>query len=128
MNKEIRILIKYRLLRADETLEDAGILFNHHKLFSTVNRIYYAMFYSVAALLLSKGLSSSKHSGLMGLFNREFVKSGLIDKELGRFYNEMFEFRQKSDYKDLVKFEIKEVRLWLSRAGEFITAVQGLIK
>lgn len=86
------------------------------------------MFYSVAALLLSKDLSSSKHSGLMGLFNREFVKSGLINKELGRFYNEMFDFRQKSDYKDLVKFEIKEVGAWLSKAGEFITAVKGLIK
>ena len=36
----------------------------------------------------------------------------------------MFEFRQKSDYKDLVKFEIKEVRLWLSRAGEFIKAIR----
>lgn len=128
MNQAIKDLIRYRLNRADETLEDATILFNNNKLFSTINRIYYAMFYAVGGLLLTKDLSSSKHSGLLSLFNKEFVNTGVIDKECGRFYNEMFEFRQKADYKDLVKFEAQDVKLWLSKAEEFILAVRVLIK
>lgn len=64
MKETTKTLIRYRLERARETLESAKILFENSKLYSAVNRIYYAMFYSVNALLLSKNLSSSKHSGV----------------------------------------------------------------
>lgn len=128
MSQAIKDLIRYRLNRADETLEDARILFNNNKLFSAINRIYYAMFYAVGGLLLTKDLSSPKHSGLLSLFNKEFVNTGLVDKEWGRFYNEMFEFRQKADYKDLVKFETVDVKLWLAKAEDFILAIKVLIK
>jgi len=50
-------LIDYRRNRAKETLNDAEQLFNSGSLFSSVNRIYYAMFYEVTALLLIKGLA-----------------------------------------------------------------------
>lgn len=50
-----RELIKYRRSRAKETLEEAKIFFENKKLFATVNRIYYAIFYEVLALLPNKG-------------------------------------------------------------------------
>ena len=127
MNGETKDLINYKLMRSKETLDDARILFANSKLFSTVNRIYYAMFYIVNGLLLTKGLSSAKHSGILGLFNKEFVNKGVVEKELGRFYNEMFEFRQKADYKDLVRFDKENVKAWLSNAGEFVSQVDSLI-
>jgi hypothetical protein len=46
-----RELIDYRRNRAKETLRDAKILFDSGSLFSSVNRIYYAMFYQVTALV-----------------------------------------------------------------------------
>lgn len=127
MNKEKIELVNYRLMRTKETLEDARILFGKKKLFSTVNRIYYAMFYVVSALLLIRNLSSSKHTGILGLFNKEFVRDGIVSRDLGRFYNEMFEFRQKGDYKDLVRFKREDVRQWLERAENFIQELSGLI-
>lgn len=119
-------LIKYRLMRAKETLEDAEILFDNDRWFSTVNRVYYAMFYAVNGLLLTKDLNSSKHSGVLSLFNKEFVNKGIVDKELGRFYNEMFEFRQKADYKDLVKFEGRDVKLWIKKGVSFVGKINDL--
>jgi len=68
------------------------------------------MFYSVNGLLLSKNLSSSKHSGIRSLFNKEFVNKGLIDKKLGKFYSKMFAERQECDYKDFIKFDNNIVR------------------
>ena len=120
-------LINYRRKKAKETFKDAKITFNKVSLFTTVNRIYYAIFYEVIALLLSKELSSSKHSGVRALFNREFVKTGIIDEEFGDFYNRMFEFRQKGDYGDFVKFEKEKVQVWLKRAEDFINAVDEII-
>ena len=67
-------IIKYRRERAKETLEDAKILFENKRLRSTVNRIYYALFYEVTALLFSRNLSSPKHSGIISIFNKEFIK------------------------------------------------------
>ncbi len=100
-----RELIDYRRDRAKETIEDAKILIGRDRLFSAVNRIYYAMFYEVTALLLTDNLSSSKHSGIRALFNEKFVKTGKVDTEMGRLFSRMFEFREKSDYQDFAEFE-----------------------
>lgn len=123
MTKETKSLIRYRTERSNETLEDAKLLFANGKLFSSVNRIYYAMYYAVNALLLTKNLSSSKHSGVLALFNKEFVNKKIIDKESGKFFNEMFEFRQKADYKDLVEFRKEDIELWLEKASLFISKI-----
>jgi len=56
-----KALIEYKITRAEETLEEAKLLFANNKLFGTVDRLYYACFYSVEALLFTKDLSFSKH-------------------------------------------------------------------
>jgi uncharacterized protein (UPF0332 family) len=120
-------LIAYRLNKAKETLKDAKILFEAGSLFSAVNRLYYAMFYSVTALLLKKGVSSPKHSGIMALFNVNYIKTGVIPKEYGRFYSRLFEFRQKGDYIDFVEFERAKVKGWLKQAAVFIKIIEKTI-
>lgn len=119
-------LISYRRICAAETLDDARLLYEHGKYRSAVNRIYYACFYEVVALLLKHNLSSSKHGGIMGLFNREFVNSGLVDVDLGRFFGRMFEYRQKADYSDVDNFEIEQVGKWLGTANLFISSLEKL--
>jgi uncharacterized protein (UPF0332 family) len=126
MNQE-EALIAYRRSRAKETLQDGRILFEAKRFPSAVNRVYYALFYAVTALLLTKGLSSAKHSGVMGLFNEHFVKTGRVPVESGRFFARMFEFRQKSDYGDFVTYEEAKVREWLAQAEQFMTAIENAI-
>jgi len=120
-------LINYRREKAKNTLKDAKVMFDKVSHFATVNRIYYAIFYEVIALLLTKDLSSSKHSGVRALFNREFIKTGIIREKLGDFYNNMFEFRQKGDYGDFVEFEKEKVHDWLKKAEYFINAIDEII-
>lgn len=79
MKKE---LIRYRQRKGRETLEDAALLFHSGRLFSALNRIYYALFYEVIALLLTADLSSAKHTGVRALFNEHFVKTGKVPVEL----------------------------------------------
>lgn len=124
MNLEI---INYRRRRAKDTLEDAKTMFNKVSLFTTVNRIYYAIFYEVLVLLLTKDLASSKHSGVRALFNREFVKSKIVKEEYANFYNKMFDFRQKGDYGDFVEFEKEKVKQWLDEGENFINEIKKII-
>jgi len=127
MNEKKRI-IEYWRKRARECLDDAKLLLENKRLYSAVNRIYYALFYQVSALLLARGLSFSKHSGVLAAFNREFVKTGKIDKELGKFYNRMFEHRRTGDYGELVKFEEEDIRRWLRTAEEFLDTIDELME
>jgi len=120
MKQEFVVLAKYRLEKAKNTLMDAKKYFMDATSESTVNRIYYAMFYAVNALLITRGLASSRHSGVRALFNKEFVNKGLIEKDLGKFYAGMFDKRLKSDYKDFVEFKKEDVEVWLKMAEEFI--------
>ena len=85
-------------------LEDAHILANAGRWNACVNRLYYACFYVISALLVRRGLSSSKHAGVRSLFNKQYVKTGKIPKDLARIYNDLFERRQEGDYIDFVRF------------------------
>lgn len=127
MTKELIKLAKHRLEKARNTLSDARKFIGGATLESTVNRIYYAMFHAVNALLIAKGLSSSKHSGVRALFNREIVNTGLLEKQWGRFYSELFNSRQEADYMDFVEFKQEDVELWLEKAGRFIDEIEVVV-
>ena len=81
---QLKALLLYRMQQADETFQEGEILFNQSAYRGTINRAYYAMFYSVLALLATKKLGTSKHSGVIGLFDREFVKTGFLPRDLSR--------------------------------------------
>ncbi len=119
-------VIAYRLERAREALEDARILAGASRWNACVNRLYYACFYAVSGLLLQQGLSSSKHTGVRGLFNLNFVRTGRFPKSLARTYNDLFAHRQEGDYIDFVKFEEAQVREWLGQAEAFLEQALSL--
>lgn len=78
--------------------------------------------------LVSKNLSSPKHSGVLSLFNKHFVKTGLIPVELGKFYSRLFDTRLESDYADIITLTMEEIRDNVKTAEIFIPAVTSLIK
>ncbi len=119
-------LVLYRMTRANETLEDARILANTGRWNACVNRLYYACFYAVSALLVRHGLSSSKHTGVRGLFNQRYVKTGEIPKDLARTYNDLFERRQEGDYIDFVRFQESQVLPWIVKAEQLVEYVRRL--
>lgn len=123
-----RDLVAYRLQRAKESLEDARILADAKRWNPCVNRLYYACFCAVSAILAQEGLSSSKHSGVRSLFNRHFVKTNTISAETARIFNDLFERRQEGDYVDFVRFEESQVLAWMPRAKAFVDQIAGLIR
>ena len=120
-------LVKYRLQRAYETLEDARILAKAARWNTCVNRLYYACFYAISALLAQHGLSSSRHTGVRSLFNRHYVKPGKVAKEMAQIYNDLFEKRQESDYLDFIQFEDSQVLPWISKAQSFVKHIAVIV-
>ncbi|HNU29736.1 MAG TPA: HEPN domain-containing protein [Sedimentisphaerales bacterium] len=128
MTASNRDLVAYRLQRAHESLEDACILADAKRWNPCVNRLYYACFYAVSALLTQEGLSSSRHTGVRSLFNQHFVRMGKVDKSSARIFNDLFERRQEGDYVDFVSFEESQIRAWMPQAEAFVDQIADLIK
>jgi uncharacterized protein (UPF0332 family) len=81
----------------------------------------------VNALLLAQGYSSAKHSGVKALFHRHCIKEALLDGESGKFYDMLFDTRQKSDYADLVRYAVEDVKPWQEKAIAFVNAIKLII-
>jgi uncharacterized protein (UPF0332 family) len=121
--KEIKFLIK----RARKYLKTAGKLITERDYESSVSRSYYAMFYSVEAVLLTKGLSFSSHKGVLSAFGEHFVKTKIFPKEMSRELYRAFEKRQLGDYEYTFVISEEEAREILKNAKSFVkTIVQYL--
>lgn len=118
------VLISHRLQRAGESLRAARIMLENGMLTFSMNRVYYAMFYSVQALLVSRKVSFSKHGQVKAYFNREMVKTGIFPTEMGRLYNKAFEYRQKFDYIDFSSPDREIVSEYLEKAIDFVSNIQ----
>jgi uncharacterized protein (UPF0332 family) len=128
VTEETRRVIEYRLSRAHRTLDAAELLLKQGFPEEASSRIYYGTFYSVVALLTTKGLKSSKHSGVMALFHREFVKPGIFPRELARALDRAFDSRLGGDYEDFVRFEPDELRQLLQQARAFVARADELAR
>lgn len=126
MTEEIAALIQYRLEQAEAALNDARYLLDGSRSpQSIINRAYYAMFYSALALLQKAGKIPSKHGGVIGLFDTEFVVKGIFPRELSQDFHKGFELRQASDYRGLQSPSREKAEEAYGKAARFVRAVMG---
>lgn len=120
-------LIEYRIEQAKETIELANFLIDSNRLVVAVNRIYYGLYYAVTALAIKNKFETSKHSQLIGWFNKEFVSTGLIDKRFGKILRSAFLNRTKGDYDAFISFESKDISKMHDEMIEFIDQIASLL-
>lgn len=128
MNENTEALIRLWLEKADETLAAVPVLVREGFYSSAVNRLYYACFYAVTALLLRDGKQFSKHSAVLSEFNRHYVKEGKVDVQWSRFLKDLFQARQESDYLPTINFQEADVQQRLEKAQHFVTVIHELLE
>lgn len=126
--EQLEDLLQYRMEQAHETLREAEILLAEAALRGTVNRAYYAMFYALLALLATKQLGTSKHSGAISMFDREFVKTGLISREMSRTLHLAFDQRQTHDYGEIVRITPELAEEMVKDARTFVAAIEAHLR
>jgi uncharacterized protein (UPF0332 family) len=119
--------INYRLEKARKTLQDAKILAESHSWNSSVNRLYYACFYAVIAILSKYDIESHTHIGAKSQFSLHFIKTGLIDKDLGLLYSDLFDLRHKGDYADFIEFEENLVTKLIPKVESFLSEIERFV-
>jgi uncharacterized protein (UPF0332 family) len=123
-------LFHYRIKQAEETLSDAHKMLDENlSPRSIINRAYYSMFYVLLALFIQKeiNLKTSKHSGVITIFDKEFVHTGGIEPYFSKILHKLFVARQESDYKELITLSKKEASECLRLAEEFVDRIKKII-
>ena len=124
-------LFLYRFKQAEETLSDAEkMLQDNLGPRSIINRAYYSMFYTLLALFLKAdiALKTSKHAGVISIFDKEFVHTGKIDKHYSKILHKAFDARQEGDYKELVEISAEDADEHVNLAKEFLTGIRVFIE
>ena len=115
--------VKYRFQRAKESFDEALIMADNERWNAVVNRLYYSCYYAVIALLLKNNFETQSHDGARTLFGFHFIKTGVIDKQYGKFFTKLFDYRQKGDYGDLFDYDEKITMPLIKQAKEFIDEI-----
>ncbi|MFH0756971.1 MAG: HEPN domain-containing protein [Bacteroidota bacterium] len=121
-------LSKYRLKKANETLLEIDILVQNELWNTAVNRMYYACYYAVSALLIMDSIQVQTHTGVRQMFGLHYIKAGKIEKDLGKFYSDIFDKRQTGDYDDFMDFTGDEVRELLSPTRNLIDRINQILR
>lgn len=105
---EQRALALHRFQRAREALDEAvdGLSRNHLRL--AVNRAYYSVFYAMRAFLACIDKDSSRHSGVMSLFNQHFIRPGAIPNVDYKAIQLLMDLRHEADYQDFAQVSAEE--------------------
>ena len=119
--------VKYRLDTAKERIDAANDLIEtgHYK--DSINRTYYAIFAAMRAVLATRKVDFSKHSGVIGYFRKEFIKTGIFDVKYSDYIKEASFFRNDCDYQDFVIVSKEEAINQLNHAEELYNAAKDYL-
>jgi uncharacterized protein (UPF0332 family) len=114
--------------KAERSLEVSRLLLNRGDYDFAVSRAYYAMFYCAKAMLLTRGITTKKHSSTVSLFCEKFVKSGEFSEELASYLIDAFRKRQIGDYDVFIMPTKDEAEDLINKANLFVKEVKSWLK
>ena len=116
-------LMKYRLEMAEERLHSSKVLLEAGSYKDSIGRSYYAMFTAIRALLAMEGQDFSKHVGVIAYFQKEFVKTGKVDRKYSKYISQAFQIRNNTDYADFFIVSAQDAKEQYEKGKEFLKVI-----
>ena len=127
-NDERATLVSLELKKALETYEEIEVLVSANKWSGAANRLYYAVFHAINALLIHDGHSVNTHRGSHAIFNLHYIKTGIFPIEYGRLYNQLQTMREECDYNCVFEVEPEVLKERLEPARNLISKIKERIE
>lgn len=116
-----RDLVLYRLETAKNDLKSARTLYNIADFKGANNRAYYAIFHAINAV---HAVSGKAYKDAVANFNKDYVKTEIFPREIGRKISMVEEIRHASDYDDFYIASKEESERQILVADEFIVLTE----
>jgi len=126
--KSLREKVSKSWAKCEEAQREMEILFSGGLYSGSVSRAYYAMFYATTALLFTKNLEFSKHSGTISAFGKQFIKTGLLEDEYHKLLTESFKARQSAEYNIFRQIDKEFAAKINGDAKRFVSRIKRYLK
>ncbi|NCO68877.1 MAG: antitoxin [Nitrospirae bacterium CG_4_10_14_3_um_filter_44_29] len=110
LTPEQKSLASHRFQRAEDTLKEAKDELSRRNFRLAVNRAYYSVFYAMRAFLATVDKDSSKHSGVLSIFNQHFINTGIVSDVSVKAIQSLMDMRHEGDYQDFVEITEEEAK------------------
>jgi len=120
-------IVKYRIGVAWEDLGVAELLLKEKSYRGANNRSYYAVFHAASACLGLEEKSYRSHAQVLGNFNKEFVHTGVFQRDISKKISALEDLRLDSDYDDLFEVIPEEAEEMYELAKEIVTEIDGYV-
>ncbi len=120
-------LVRYWMDKARRSLNAARREFEEQNYDFCANRLYYAVFYAVSAVLILQGKSFKKHSGVRAALHRDLIKPGIIPEEYGTLYDALLRDREEIDYIAFVEPDPEVIKEEIIKVGELLNILADII-
>ncbi len=126
--EERAAVVEFRIEKALRAYEQAKGVIGLKYWETIANRLYYAAYNAVSALLIAHGDVAQSHSGVIHLFGQHFIKTGIFPTDTGRLYHKLFTMRQTGVYDDTYGLAEEDVMPYVEPTRELITQTTTLAK
>lgn len=120
--------VLYRIEKAKSTWDDALFCIDKEMWNMAANRMYYALFHTVSALLIANSIPANTHRGFHIQMNKYLVQDGTMTKEEARLVRHLFDLRHEDDYEDFIDATKEDVMEYLPEAKALIDKLISLNK
>ncbi len=124
--EERRAVVEFRIEKAFRAYEQAQGVTELEYWETIANRLYYAAYNAVSALLIAGGDTAQTHNGVIHVFGLRYIKTGILPSELGRLYHQLFTMRLTGDYDDTYGLTEQDVMPFVAPTGLLIKQVSEL--
>ncbi len=124
-DKDLKDLENERLKQARESLEEAqALLAEEMDTGSVLTNLYYAYYYSILALMNEGQVPTTMQSVTLGLFEQQYLTTGIFEKEYGDAVRRIFDIKPKCSG-EKTPVSTAEVMNLITRAERFIDVVEA---
>jgi uncharacterized protein (UPF0332 family) len=116
MNEDLTIYFS----QAEDSLQAARTLKSNGLFKGAVNHCYYAYFWIVRGLFLSKDIFTKTHTGVQSKFSEMFIATDLIPKKYGQYLAKLFKERQIADYELHGDFSQEDIDEYIAMVEDFM--------
>lgn len=126
-DSERQTIVELELRKADINMAQAQLAADNGYWDLVANRLYYALFHAACGLMVRNHLIVNSHKGCVMLFNRHFIREGIISVEDGRIFSMLQTKREEADYNCYLEATEEEIAPLLPRAQHLIDIIKQLL-
>ena len=127
-DEERSIIVSLEIEKAFRHYKQALIMQREEQWDGMSNRLYYAVFHAVSALLIFDKHEVNSHKGSHVIFSQYYIKTGKMPKNFGELYRKLERMREESDYNCTYDEEPEVLQSNIGPAKEMIDSIAAMVK